>query len=305
MENRLERSMAKLVVSALLAGKMAQVKRDEIKLAHCTGDFVVALAESTAAADCLYLNARNELSASRAALWRLRDEVRVFTMLSCDVLKPIFGRLYSESWDHAGFKGSLASPMKPEPLVVLLNRLATFFGSRPELEIPSRDLTSTAAAALSARLTAAIYAVNDQTGVTSELKQERDKKVAALRKCMRNMVEELNILLEPLDPKWKLFGFNKPGAKQTPEAPVEVELTVIDGTQGHVKWPTVPRADYYRVWWREQGSEAEPVAIGSPRDPNFTMEELPGEGGEVFVSAVNTGGESARSEGVKSLRFEV
>ena len=290
--------MSKLLGSALLAGKVAQEKKDQIKLAHCTGDFVVGLAQATADADTNYVVARDLLSKNRAALWALRDEVREFTMLSCDVLKPIFGRSYSERWDIAGFKGSLASPMKPEPLIALVDKLAIFFAGRPELEIPSRNVTSAAAKVLSERLTAAVFAVNSQADTTVGLKQQRDAKFEALRKCMRNMIEELNILLDPLDSHWKAFGFNQPGAKQTPETPTDVEVKVT-GDIGNVTWPAAPRAEYYRVWMKVEGVDAEPVPIGSPSDLDFMVEELPGQKTiEFYVSAVNSGGESGLSEAV-------
>lgn len=292
--------MDKLCIAALFAGKAAQSRKEEIKLAHCTGDFVVGLAEATMAASISYSNARQHLSELRAALVALRDEARVFTMLSCDILKPIYGRSYSEAWDITGFKGSLASPLKPADLMLLALALSRFFGSRPELELPTREITAIAAAALAKRIDDARVAVNFQEMLTDELKQQRDLKFTALRKCMRNMIEELNILLEPLDSRWLGFGFNKPGAQQTPDAPEKVQVVVIENKRANITWPAPARAEYYRVWMRIEGVNAERVAIGTPSDPDFMLEELPTQGAvDFFISAVNSGGESALSAPVR------
>ena len=285
-----------LLASAWTAGKVARDKKDEIKLLHCTGDFVVGLADATFAASQSYIAARTLLSQHRAALVALRDEAREFTMLSCDILKPVFGRSYSGGWDETGFKGSLASPMKPELLMILADNLARFFAAHPELEFSTREVTAASAAALSERLKNAIFAVNSQDTRTQQLKAERDRKLAALRKCMRSMVDELNILLEPLDPRWKTFGFNMPGAKQTPDAPEKIEVKIIDNQRAEISWPAPARAEYYRVWMKVKDIDAEPMVIGSPTDTDFMLEELPPKSTvEIFLSAVNSGGESELS----------
>jgi len=296
MENRLERSMAGLLDSGLMAGLMATQLKDSVKLLHSTGEFVTGLTNATAAANNSYYAARDLLSQNRAALMDLRDEGREFTMLSCDILKPVFGRSYSQDWTQAGFHGSLASPLKPWPLVTLVDALAKFFGNNPEREIPTLGVTAVAAKALSKRINDAIMAVKAQDQLTRALKEQRDKKFAALRKCMRSMVDELNILLEPLDLRWKAFGFNMPGEKLTPPAPEKVEVTVIENKTANITWPKPPRAESFRVWVKVHGVDAEPRAIASPSDPDFMMEDLaPQTTMEVQISAVNNGGESPRS----------
>ena len=292
--------MDRLVTSAKMAATMAQERKNEIKLLHCTGDVVMGLADAAFTSGQSYIQARELLKQKRAELYSLRDEARLFTMLSCDILKPLFGRSYSEVWDQTGFKGSLASPLKPGQLMVLANALSRFFELRPDLELPTREVTSASAAALGERLKNAMFAVNKQEVETGNLKQQRDKNFAALRKCMRDMVNELAILLDPFDPRWMLFGFNRPGATQTPETPVKVKVQITDQKQANITWPAPARAEYFRVWVKVIGVDAEPKAIGSPSDPDFLWEELPVQNTvEIFVSAVNSGGESPLSEAVR------
>ena len=81
-----------------------------------------------------------------------------------------------------------------------------------------------------------------------------------------------------------------------PEAPVNVHSTFVNNVSAVIAWDDAPRADYYRVWKRVIGLDDEPVNVGSPADANFTLENLPANSpAEIFVSAVNDGGESERS----------
>ena len=297
MENRLERSMRRLVVSAGKAADAAETNKAQIKLAHCTGEVMGALTKAADESLKAFREARALLKQRRAELIALRDEAREFTMLSCDVLKPIYGRVHSVRWGGTGFERSLASPMKPELLKLLLDCLENFFEQRPELQIVDRQITAVAAKALATRLQAAIHAVVWQKTKTGLCKDDRDKKFAALRKGMRSLVDELNILLEPLDPRWRLFGFNLPGAVQTPEVPEKPVVSITPDHRAQIAWPRSARANHYRVWVKVVGVEEEPQAVGSPTDTDFMWEELPAEGTlEISVSAVNPTGESARSE---------
>ena len=127
----------------------------------------------------------------------------------------------------------------------------------------------------------------------------RNEKAQQLRKRLRDLKAELKMLIDPLDVRWKTFGFNPPGAEATPDAPEAIEVVIVNETTAMIAIPPTPRADYYRVYQRIIGVDEEPVPIGSPMDPNFTVEELPRNAGVEFsVSAVNNGGESARSASV-------
>ncbi len=66
-----------------------------------------------------------------------------------------------------------------------------------------------------------------------------------------------------------------------------------------LKWDAAARADYYRVFKKVLGVDEDFVAVGSPADLDFTIENLPANATvEIQISAVNTGGESQRTASV-------
>ncbi|MDB6025731.1 MAG: hypothetical protein JWM68_1954, partial [Verrucomicrobiales bacterium] len=118
-----------------------------------------------------------------------------------------------------------------------------------------------------------------------------------LRKRIRDVINELNMRLDPLDERWLAFGLNKPGALDMPDVPENITAILIGPNAAAMKWDAAARATYYRVWKRVIGVDAEPVAVGSPADIDFTLENLPAASTiEIYVSAVNNGGESQLSE---------
>ncbi|MFN7139035.1 MAG: fibronectin type III domain-containing protein [Limisphaerales bacterium] len=78
-----------------------------------------------------------------------------------------------------------------------------------------------------------------------------------------------------------------------------MSATIIGENAVAIKWSAAPRAEHYRVWKNVEGTDAEPVPVGSPADLDFTIENLPADTDvHVFVSAVNNSGESRLSEAV-------
>lgn len=240
-----------------------------------------------------------ELSNRRATVRNLVKTSRVFLALGRDSFKPELGNDYNQSWDTTGLVGSLAIPYPEELLLQLLRSFKGFMESNPAFELPTKNMTATRAEELFTQLEAARGAVNLQQTVAGQLTAARDEKATALRRRLRGLIAELNQRIDPLDVRWKAFGFNMPGADETPDAPENITVTLIGPTAAAVKWPASARAAYYRVWKKVVGVDAEPVAVGSPADLDFTIEELPANSSiELSVSAVNNGGESPLSKAV-------
>jgi hypothetical protein len=107
-------------------------------------------------------------------------------------------------------------------------------------------------------------------------------------------------LIGPLDSRWLAFGFNMPGAEETPDTPENVTARSLVAGEVAVQCIAAPRADHYRVYTRVVGGASQDfVAVGSPTDPNLTLTGLTsGVQMEVCMSAVNNGGESAKSQAV-------
>ncbi len=212
-----------------------------------------------------------------------------------DSLKRSLGRQYSSEWVGTGFERSLQIPRSVADLLLLALHLKNFLTKHPEKGIA--DVATAALAGVAhAELLAAHGAVTVQIGEVRTLLAARKRREKTLRLRMRGVAEELNRVIGPLDGRWESFGLNQPGIKQAPEAPKNVTVDPCNDVESEVNWERAPRAEYYRVWLKVRGVDLEPVAVGTPRDLNFMLEQLPADSeGEVSVSAVNSGGESARS----------
>ncbi len=227
------------------------------------------------------------------------SQANTFATLARDILKPKLGRQYSPKWDITGFGSSLQVATKPEELQPLVQSLQMFFGNQPTAENESLSVTALKAGEFFERLSTLRSKINAQETEIQNLTAARDAAVRQLRRRFRGLIDELNQLLDPLDPRWLAFGFNMPGAQERPDVPENVSVTLVNNTNAALTWTTPARAEYFHVWRKIVGIDQEPVLVGSPTDLDFTMEELPTNSTiEVAVSAVNNGGESPLSETV-------
>ncbi|MDB6027695.1 MAG: hypothetical protein JWM68_3918 [Verrucomicrobiales bacterium] len=231
---------------------------------------------------------RTTLGVSREALAICRD-----------IFKPYFGSEYNESWDITGLRGSIGIPRSADDVQPLLLTFKTQLAAHPEREHAGLEATAVHFDALYTNIIAAQNAVITQDAAVQSLKALRDEKLDALTKRIRDLMGELAMKIGPMDPRWLAFGFNLPGAEETPEIPSNLSVILIGPNAAAMKWSAAVRAGYYRIWKRVVGVDAEPVGVGTPADLDFTLENLPANATiEISISAVNDGGESARSESV-------
>ena len=298
----------KNIIDKTKNGVLAQAIKSENGLAehelpigikHITAAMLSALRMAAVLAINAYETGKQTLRNRRTALQEVVAQARAFAMLARDNLKPTFGNLYSESWDITGYVGSLATPDTVEELLLLMLALKTFFTANPTLEVASRNVTAAQAEAMYEALSAASAAVNSQDAILTGLKTDQDVKLEAVAKALRDLINELGALIGSLDPRWKAFGFNLPGAEETPDAVESVTATLIGPTAIALKWDMAARAQYYRIFKKVIGVDEEFIAVGSPADLDFTLEGLPMNATvEIQISAVNDGGESQRTESV-------
>ncbi|MDB6025456.1 MAG: hypothetical protein JWM68_1679 [Verrucomicrobiales bacterium] len=236
----------------------------------------------------------------RQALIDSINEAQKLIRVVRDVVKMTFGNDYSALWTALGFKNnSLGVPDSPEDIQDMLDAIYSHLTNNPSLEMGT-VVTAARAKVLHDALVAAQVAVTSQEATIDALMEVRDEKYEILRKRISNVYQELRMQLTPLDTRWAKFGFVKPGADETPDLVTGVKVTLIGPTAAAVKWEASARAQYYRVWIRVLGVDAEYRAIGSPADLDFTIENLPaGATIDVIVTAVNNGGEGARSEAIR------
>ncbi len=235
----------------------------------------------------------------RSTLAAMIVTVRAFLMLGRDILKPVFGNEYSSAYEVLGLIGSIVIPGRCEELLVVLQAYKAYFTDHPELEDPLHNITAAQAQALHDQLLVAQMNVNNQVTEVQNLKVARDNAADKLRKRIRGVMDEMGQFLDPLDARWTAFGFNKPGALEIADEVEGLTATLIGPTAVALKWGASARAEYYRVFKKVIGVDEDYVAVGSPADLDFTLENLPLNATvEIQVSAVNNGGESLRSPAV-------
>jgi hypothetical protein len=276
----------------------AGVHGNAIRLLQNPADKISEDVDGLAAAVDTVEKLKAELLPLRAEVRQQMDKSRRLLTVGRDHFKAVLGPEYNERWDEAGLVGSLMIPRTEKDVEPLLPRFRAFLITHPDLEFAARDITANKFDELFTTLHQARMAVREKELVIELARRHRDAKVVALRKRLRGLIDELNMLLDPLDPMWNVFGFNMPGAQETPEVPEDVVVTV-NGSNAALKWTAAPRTEYYRVWKKVIGVDEEPVPMGTRSDLGFTIEDLPSNAIiELSISAVNNGGESQRSEAV-------
>jgi len=279
----------KMAVASALLGPAAMPHNTETLI---TADVHAA---ETARQNCE--TGRGVLRGLRAAMETARMTVRLLAMAARDSLKPIFGTQYSQAFDVTGLVGSIEIPVGVDDLIVLMNTMALFFTANPTLEVAVRNITAVHLQAMGDALAAAQAAVITEEATVGQLVMTRDAAFAALVKRMRGVIDECNQVLDPLDPRWKAFGLNMPGAEETPDKVDGLQATLVGPTTAALKWNAPARAGYFHVFQRIHGVDTELVSVATVDDPDCTLESLPASTTIDFaISALNNGGEGQMSE---------
>ena len=297
MENRLERSAGRL--STQIKKTLPGVAKygEALNLPPGCGESLASAANDLEVADNYYLQSRDELTRRHAALKRKFKSCAVFCTLLRELLKPTIGPKYSLSWEAVGFVDSLRIPITTDGMVMLISAMGSYITAYPEAANASADITAERAKALHDELVAARTAVAEGRSDCERAFKARAQKIKTGRSRLRSLIDDLEQAMEPLDWSWIEFGLNQPGVKATPEVPENVSVELITPDTAALKWDRPPRAEYYHVHRRIVGVDEQMVLVGSPRDEDFTAENLPANATiEFALSAVNERGESQLSE---------
>ena len=220
-----------------------------------------------------------------------------FVTLVREVLRQHISRQYSSAWQVVGFDGSLEVPRTVSGLTQMIERMTAYFAANPQYELVSHNLSSAGAKALCDEISAAENALNNQRTIVGQTLAVRNVAFRQLCKRISNLASELRILIGDNDPRYLAFGLKIPAARPVPEAPKNVEVKIVSEQLIEIEWEPTPHASHYRVWLKEKGSEQESQVVGSVKDKNFAFEDLPPDRQfEVMVTAVNSAGESLRSD---------
>ncbi len=246
-----------------------------------------------------YELAKVTLTSARSAFFTKREMTRERIRIARDILKEYLGTEYNSNWDITGMNGSIMVPFSADDLLPIALGFKAHFTANQTHEVAAIQATAAAMQTLYDDLTTAQNAVITAEDNVEALLEVRNAKADRLYKRLRACIEELVLLLDPLDTRWTAYGFNKPGADESPESPENLIATLIGPTAVALKWDPAARAEYYRVFKKVIGVDEDYVAVGSPADLDFTLENLPMNATvEIQISAVNNGGESGRTTAV-------
>ena len=203
-------------------------------------------------------------------------------------LTAVFGSRWSAAWEAAGFPGrSTMVPEVQDKRLVLLDNLSAWFTAQPAHE--SADMGATAALCHAAHeaLSDARSAVNQSRARLAEAVREKDRLLRVLRKRMRSLIRDLNVLMERDDARWQRFRLNIPARLTAPRAVKKVTLTALGHGTVSAQWPAVRHATRYRVQLKK--ADAEDFAfVATVHDTSALLKGLtPGGKIEVRVIAAN------------------
>ena len=246
--------------------------------------------------------AKSVLTANRAAHTTLVKTVRSSMMIARDVLKPFLGREHTVAWLEAGFADNLQVGRTGESLLRNVQGINAYLTAHPEHQNAALNITATQFASLAAELMSRIAAVDTSNAIVISLAKDRDAKAKLVRQELSLLLAKLRVSFDPFHAMWETVGFNRPGFKSVPDAPENVTSVLVSPTSAKLKCDAAPRAERYRIWKKVVGVDSEFVLVETRSESDFVVEDLPPNATvELAMSAVNGGGESARSE-VVSVR---
>ena len=297
MENRLTNSVAELNDRLFRAIAGAERNAAALGLPADIVERLNAAVTELIAKDNAYEAGKAELSAARRVHEAVIDRCRGHATVVRDLYKRKFGPRYCQAWDILGFRGSIMIPRTTGDLLHVLSLMVGDLTAHPEMGSADLGITAVRTQELYDELSVVRSAVDEKNATRQRLFKERSNHVVKVRKLLRSVLDDLKFALDPMDPRWIEFGFNRPGAKATPEVPEEVTVVVQGDRAAAIMWEDSPRAEYYHVWMRAVGVDEEFVRVATSADAGTLLENLPGKAKvEIGVSAVNSGGESRMSE---------
>jgi hypothetical protein len=269
-------------------------------LVNLTGAGVDAAA--TVGHKARWSKAKAAKSAAVGALRAVENQGRALASACIGILKPRFGKQWNSAWQEVGLIGdSLKVPSHP---LVTLRHLQAYFAAHPEYEVVNAaaqlNCTAKACAEAAAAIVAADAASRQSNLDAGAAQQNLQQSLQAARGCLTGLRAELSQLLADDDPRWFLFGFDRPGHLAAPEIPANLVLTAgLAGTL-FADWDDAPRADTYRASVADAEGKTLAERVVAESEAMFTG--LPsGAKVQVTVTARNAAGESRACAAVEAV----
>lgn len=243
-------------------------------------------------------NARYAKSAAYDALFAARASVDAYLVNVRNYLTGFLGASWSPQWAPLGFlTGSLALPSTDAGRCAMLNNVALYFDAHPTHENAAMHYTNAHAGGLCTPL---LNAMSDVEACKQDVRTKRDARdaaIAALDKKISNLRRELEIVLEPTDPRWLQFFDRIPGDPRVPERVEELVATAQSGGVIALDWEDVSRAARYQVFKQVVGTDADFVLAETVIASEAEIDDVPsGALVKVKVVPLNSAGEGAASD---------
>ncbi len=226
------------------------------------------------------------------------------------IMEGIHGKKANDGWVSAGLPAdSTAVPRNHDERHTLLAAARAYLAAHPTYEAalpqatgPALAITAAQALVLHTAMQAANTLINSTSAVQVVTKTARDGDVTGLFKEVSGTIGEIGESLADDDARWEVFGLNIPA---NPNAPLGVSgLTVTTAGPGRelVAWPYAVRAEYYRLFLKRVGVDAEAINVADPKDLETVLKALTaGSTIEVYVVPMNAGGAGPASPTVTKV----
>jgi len=248
-----------------------------------------------------YVTARSGKPALNTAVRVADSNSKSFIALVRDVLVPHLGDTWSEVWAATGFPDqSTQVPSTQAARQALLAALQTYFAANPAKENAALLVTAARAGILFTALSDARSALNNGLTNIGQLKDLRDPALEQLKKRLRDLIGELEQLLDDNDPRWLAFGFRPPGSIETPDTAEGLVVTPGTGGTALADWGDAALAARYYVDLQIVGVDADFRRVETVTQSVVTLIGLPASSTiRVRIISVNDAGEAPPSEVVE------
>jgi len=236
-----------------------------------------------------------------ATLFTRREAADVFLQNVRNYLTGFLGASWSAQWAPLGFlTGSLALPDTDAGRCAMLQNVAAYFTDHPTHANAAVNFTAAQATALCTPLVAALSGVEACRQDVRTKRDARDAAVEVLNKRISDLRRELEIVLEPTDPRWLQFFDRIPGDPRVPERVEELVATAQSGGVIALDWEDVARAARYQVFKQVVGTDADFVLAETVIASEAEVDDLPaGATVKLRVVPLNSAGEGPSSEVVQ------
>lgn len=219
---------------------------------------------------------------------------------------PEFGTRWTMAWLPLGFKtpGTIETPSDLNDKLEVLRSISTWLARNPDQELtnatnPNLSITHQRADELEQALANAISKIDEFETKVGQCQGVRDAAEEAFKKRIRAVINELDFLLDPMDPRWVSFGLNKPGETLRPDQPQDVQVTATGPARLRFAWEPSARASRYKVRVLVVGRDQEFQTVAEVFEENAELTFEPTQTVRVEIIAVNGAGDSVPSQAVE------